>query len=82
MHLQRPAMEQCADLIACDPDQLVELRDVHIDTSLPVRKRMEEFVRQLGNPYLFKVDGLIVKTTYLPQANRTLSEAIPGLLLR
>ena len=70
-----------ADLMACDPDLLVDLRQVHIDTALPVPRRMEQFVQQVGNPYLFKVDGLVVKATYLLQANRRLSDALPGLLI-
>ena len=79
----KKAMERCAnpDIMACDPDKLVDLREVHIDTSLPVQKRMARFVQQVGNPYLFKVDGLVIKATYLPQANRRLSDAIPGLLI-
>ena len=70
-----------SDLMACEPGELVELKDVCIDTSLPVRQRMEGFLEQVGNPYLFKVDGLIVKATYLPQANRSLSDVLPGLLI-
>ena len=70
-----------ADLMTCDPGKLVDLRDVRIDTALPVRERMKGFVQQVGNPYLFKVDGLIVKTTYLRRANRSLSDALPGLLI-
>ena len=69
------------DIMACDPNMLVDLREVEIDTSLPVHKRMEQFLRQVGNPYLFKVDGIVVKASYLPQANRRLSDALPGLLI-
>ena len=69
------------DIMACDPDLLVDLREVHIATALPVRRRMVGFIQQVGNPYLFKVDGLVVKASYLPQANRRLSDALPGLLI-
>ena len=70
-----------SDIMACDANMLVDLRDVEIDTSLPVQKRMERFLRQVGNPYLFRVDGIVVKASYLPQANRRLSDALPGLLI-
>lgn len=70
-----------ADLMTCDPAALVDLKDVRIDTSLPVRERMERFVGQVGNPYLFKVEGLVVRATYLPHVSRRLSDAIPGLLI-
>ena len=69
------------DIMACDPDLLVDLREVHIDTNLPVPRRMVGFIQQVGNPYLFKVDGLVVKASYLPQANRRLSDARPSLLI-
>ena len=69
------------DIMACDPDLLVDLREVHIDTTLPVPRRMVGFIQQVGNPYLFKVDGLVVKASYLPQANRRLSDALPSLLI-
>ena len=69
------------DIMACDANMLVDLRDVEIDTSLPVQKRMEQFIRQVGNPYLFKVDGIVVKASYLPQVGRSLSDVLPGLLI-
>lgn len=79
----KPDLDRCraADLLACAPRDLIDLRDVHIDTSLPVQKRLDGFLKQVGNPYLFRVDGLIVKATYLPGANRPLSDALPGLLI-
>jgi hypothetical protein len=54
---------------------------MHIDTALPVRERMAHFVGQVHNPYLFRVEGLIVKATYLPQATRRLCDVLPGLLI-
>ena len=41
---------------------------------------MNTFLKQVGNPYLFKVDGMVVKATYLPQSNRRLCDTLPGLL--
>jgi hypothetical protein len=83
MYLDRTALERCrrAELLSCDPGSLVELGDVHIDTALPVRERMAHFVGQVHNPYLFRVEGLIVKATYLPQATRRLCDVLPGLLI-
>ena len=81
LNQEAPKPYHGADLLTCDPGKLVDLRDVHIDTALPVRERMQGFVRQVGNPYLFKVDGLIIKATYLPQADRSLADTLPGLLM-
>ena len=75
-------LDQCrsADLMTCNPDKLVDLCDVHIDTSLPLPERMNDFLRQVRNPYLFKVDGLIIKAVYLPDAGRSFSDAVSALL--
>lgn len=75
------AQYRSTDILSCDPGELVDLREVHIDTSLPVQERLEGFVLQVGNPYLFRVDDLIVKAIYPPQAKRRLSDALPGLLI-
>lgn len=81
MNFDQTTTKQPSELIACDPDKLADLRDIRIDTALPVRERIAGFVEQVGNPYLFKVDGLVIKATYLPHVSRRLSDAIPGLLI-
>ena len=72
-------LEQCRnmDLLTCNAEELVDLQSVHIDTSRPVQERMDAFLKQVGNPYLFRVDDLIVKTVYLPSAKRRLTDALP-----
>ena len=52
------------DIEQCDPDQLVDLRSVSIDKSLPVPERMRSFAKQIKNPYLFKVDDIAVKVEF------------------
>lgn len=74
-------LQRNSDIMSCNPNLLVDLREVQIDTALPVHKRMEQFLRQVGNPYLFRVDGIVVKASFLPQAERRLSDALPGLLI-
>ena len=83
MYENKTALEHCryADFMACDHAQLVDLQDVHIDSSRPLSERMDAFVQQVRNPYLFKVDGLVIKATYLPHVSRRLTDAIPGLLI-
>ena len=53
-----------ADIKQCEPDQLVDLRSVSVDKSLPVPERMRSFVKQIKNPYLFKVDDITVKVEF------------------
>ena len=79
MNMNRTNLTQCrnADIMTCDPEKLVDLRDVHIDTTRSLSERMDSFLQQVGNPYLFKVDGLIVKAVYPANASRRLTDALP-----
>ena len=43
---------------------LVDVRQVQIDSSLPKEERIRSFVRQIKNPYRFKVGGVIVNVSY------------------
>ena len=71
---------RAADLMTCDPGVLADLRDVQIDTARPVRERMVSFLQQVGNPYLFKVDGLIVRVVFSPGSGRSLMDALTALI--
>lgn len=52
------------DLKTVDPESLVDIRDVHIDESLPKEKRMKEFIRQIRNPYCYRIGDMVVKNVY------------------
>lgn len=67
-----------ADIQSCEPNSLVDLKQVEINTKLPVRDRMEQYMEQIKNPYLFRVDTMIVKVTF--SGNRDLSSALAGLM--
>ena len=65
-----------ADLLTCDPGALTDLRDISIDPTLPRAERMDAFLRQVRNPYLFTVEGLVVKAVYPSNAGRKLVDAL------
>lgn len=48
------------DVRTVDPETLVDIRTVKIDKALPVEERQREFVRQIGNPFCFKVGKVAV----------------------
>lgn len=52
--------EKCSD----DNEDLVDIRDIHIDTTLPQPERIRSFVEQVRNPYQFKVGEVTVKVSY------------------
>lgn len=67
-----------ADVLACSAENLVDLKRVEIAADLPVTMRMEHYMNQVQNPYLFRVDNLIVKVTF--SGIRDLSSALAGLM--
>ena len=67
------------DIEQCEADQLVDLRSVSIDKSRPVPERMCSFVKQIKNPYLFKVDDITVKVEF--SSGKSLEDALLSFLL-
>ena len=67
-----------ADILTCDAEKLVNLKDVGICADLPLPLRAEQYLEQVGNPYLFRVDKLIVKISF--SGNRDLSSSLAGLM--
>ena len=67
------------DIEQCEQDQLVDLRSVSIDKSLPVPERMSTFVKQIKNPYLFKVDDITVKVEF--SSGKTFEDSLLSFLL-
>ena len=57
--------EMCdIDIRTIDLDQLVDIKDVQINTSLPRDERMLDFIKQIKNPYCFKVGKAAVKVSF------------------
>ncbi len=56
-------------------EDLVDIRDVHIDQDLPKEERIRQFVEQIKNPYCFKVGKVVVKTTFA-DTDRTLVDCL------
>ena len=67
------------DIEQCETDQLVDLRSVAIDKSLPVPERMRSFVKQIKTPYLFKVDDITVKVEV--SSGNSLEDSLLSFLL-
>lgn len=57
---------------------LVDLKDVMIDTSLPVKERIADYVRQIKNPYCFICNGVVVKISF--SGTKTLEECLSNYL--
>lgn len=69
---------QQADILTCDTECLADLKKVDICTDLPLPQRTEQYLEQVGNPYLFRVDKMIVKVSF--GGNLDLSSKLTGLM--
>ena len=47
-----------------NPDELVDISEIEIDTKQSVQKRVNEYVEQVHNPYLVRVGEYVVKIGY------------------
>ena len=69
------------DIRAVDPAMLVDINDVYVDQDLPRRERIREFVRQIGNPYCFRVGKIAVKVNYA-RNGVTLDDRLESMLVK
>ena len=67
------------DVRTVSRDDLVDIRDVKIDRTLPKEDRIRSFIMQIGNPYCFKCGNVVVKTSFA-DTEVTLEERIEHYL--
>ena len=52
------------DVRTVDPETLVDIDGVIIRDDLPTEERIMDFVQQIGNPYCFRYNGIVVKVSF------------------
>ena len=62
-----------------DLSELVDIRDVVIDRTLPVEERIKSYVEQIKNPYCFKVGDVKVRVSYANK-DQSLNESFVSML--
>lgn len=55
---------QDVDIRTVDPETLTDIRDVEVNTELPKRERILDFIRQIGNPYCYRHGKYVVKISF------------------
>ena len=55
---------QNVDVRTVNPDMLRDIRDVTVNTALPKRERILDFIRQIGNPYCYRHGKYAVKVSF------------------
>lgn len=66
------------DVRTVDKDTLVDIKDVKIKTELPVLERLIDYIKQVKNPYCYKIDGIVVKVNFTGE--RSINECIKDAL--
>lgn len=52
------------DVCTVKREELEDLNQIEIDESLPLSKRVQEFINKIKNPYCFRVGEMVVKVSY------------------
>ena len=55
---------QNVDIRTMDPTGLRDIREVKVNTDLPKRERILDFIRQIGNPYCYRHGKYVVKVSF------------------
>ena len=61
------------DIRTVNPATLRDIRDVKINTALPKAQRIQDYIRQIGNPYCYRHGKYVVKIRFA-DTNVTLEE--------
>ena len=59
--------------------ELVDIRDVVIDKSLPLEERVRSYVEQIKDPYCFKVGDVIVRVSYAGK-DKSLTDSFTSMI--
>ena len=68
------------DVRTVDPADLVDIRDVTVNTSLPKEDRLLDYLAQIKNPYCFRHGKTIVKVSFA-DTEATLEDRLEKYLL-
>lgn len=55
---------QSVDIMSVDINSLVDIKDVIIDPNLPQKKRVEEYIRMIKNPFCYRDGDVIIKISF------------------
>ena len=59
--------------------ELVDIRDVVIDKSLPLEERVRSYVEQIKDPYCFKVGDVVVRVSYADK-DKSLTDSLTSMI--
>ena len=59
--------------------ELVDIRDVVIDKSLPLEERVRSYVEQIKDPYCFTVGDVVVRVSYADK-DKSLTDSFTSMI--
>jgi hypothetical protein len=60
-----------------DKSTLVDIRDVNVNENLPEEERIIEFIKLIGNPYLYKYGDKVIRIKFSP-TETTFEDRVKG----
>lgn len=63
-----------------EPSSLTDISKLRIDKGQPLEKRRQQYLKQVGNPYLVRVGGMKVKVRFT-EGGVSMEEAFENMLL-
>ena len=83
LNLTKEALDKMAavDIRTVDISTLTDLRDIEIDTSMPVEKKLEAFAGQTANVYSNRIGDYVVKVRF-QESGATIDDKMAEYLRR
>jgi len=69
------------DIKTVDAKSLVDIRKVEVNNKLSREKRVQDYIKKIGNPYVYRHDDYIVKISFT-ETTATLTDRLRELILR
>jgi len=69
------------DIRTVDLASLTDIRDIQVNPGQSKEERMRDFVRQIGNPYCFRVGNVAVKVSFA-EGGATLEDRLESLMMK
>ena len=66
-------------LLAKGLDELVDIRNVHVNHNLPLEERVRSYVEQVKDPYYFRVGNVKVRVSYSGK-DQTLNDSFSTMI--
>lgn len=68
------------DITQANRSTLVDIHNIHIDSSLPAAKKMQSYLEQIVNPYCFLCGDTSVRIRFVAE-DRTLKQSLRNYFL-